>query len=145
MGFDPLSALLDLGGKVLDRVIPDPVQRDAAKLELLKQAQAGELAEMQASAANALAQIDVNKVEAGSADSYTSRARPTVVYIAALSMLYALVVQPLVWPSHPLPAGTLEIMKDLVFGLMGLYVAGRSAEKIAATVKGPPAVVSQKD
>lgn len=34
MSLDPISAVLDIGGKVIDRLWPDPAQRDAAKLEL---------------------------------------------------------------------------------------------------------------
>ena len=46
MALDPISALLDIGGKVLDRVLPDPAQQAAAKLELLKLQESGELAKM---------------------------------------------------------------------------------------------------
>jgi hypothetical protein len=46
MALDPISALLDVGGKVLDRVLPDPAQQAAAKLELLKLQESGELAKM---------------------------------------------------------------------------------------------------
>ena len=35
MAFDPVSAALDIGGKVIDRVWPDPAQKDAAEEELL--------------------------------------------------------------------------------------------------------------
>jgi len=44
MSFDPVSAALDIGGKVIDRVWPDPAQKDAAKLELMKLYQSGDLA-----------------------------------------------------------------------------------------------------
>ena len=30
MAFDPISAALDIGGKLIDRLWPDPAQRDAA-------------------------------------------------------------------------------------------------------------------
>ncbi|MEL7169731.1 MAG: 3TM-type holin [Bacteroidota bacterium] len=38
-----LSTVLDLGKSILDRVIPDPVAREAAKQEMERLAQAGEL------------------------------------------------------------------------------------------------------
>jgi hypothetical protein len=44
----PLSALLDIGGKILDKVFPDPAQAEQAKLKLLEMQQNGELAQMQA-------------------------------------------------------------------------------------------------
>lgn len=42
----PVGALLSVGSKILDKVIPDPAAAEAAKLELAKLAQAGELAKM---------------------------------------------------------------------------------------------------
>jgi hypothetical protein len=48
MALDPVSALLDVGSKVIDRLWPDPAQRDAAKLELFKLQQSGELAQLAA-------------------------------------------------------------------------------------------------
>jgi hypothetical protein len=44
----PLTALLDIGGKILDKVFPDPAQAEQAKLKLLEMQQNGELAKMQA-------------------------------------------------------------------------------------------------
>jgi hypothetical protein len=42
----PLGALVSVGSKILDRVIPDPAANEAAKMELAKLAQEGELAKM---------------------------------------------------------------------------------------------------
>jgi hypothetical protein len=41
-----LDALLNIGGKILDKVLPDPEQKAKAQLELTKLAQDGELAKM---------------------------------------------------------------------------------------------------
>ena len=46
MAFDPLSSLLDIGGKLIDRLIPDPEAKARAQLELAKMGQDGELAKM---------------------------------------------------------------------------------------------------
>lgn len=46
MAFDPVSAAFEIGGKLIDRLWPDPAQRDAAKIELVKLQQSGALAEM---------------------------------------------------------------------------------------------------
>jgi hypothetical protein len=46
MAFDPISLLLEVGNKVMDRIWPDPAQAQQAKLELAKMAQSGELAKM---------------------------------------------------------------------------------------------------
>jgi hypothetical protein len=42
----PVGALLSVGSKILDKVLPDPAAAEAAKLELAKLAQAGELEKM---------------------------------------------------------------------------------------------------
>ena len=41
-----LDALLNVGGKLIDKLIPDPEQKAKAQLELQKMAQDGELAKM---------------------------------------------------------------------------------------------------
>ena len=42
---DPITAVLGIGGKLIDRLWPDPEQRAQAQLALLELAQKGELAE----------------------------------------------------------------------------------------------------
>lgn len=42
----PLTALLEVGGKLIDKLIPDPEQKAKAQIELAKMAQDGELAKM---------------------------------------------------------------------------------------------------
>lgn len=42
----PLGAILDIGSKLIDRLIPNPEQKAQAQLELLKMEQAGDLAKM---------------------------------------------------------------------------------------------------
>ena len=68
---------------ILDKVIPDPRARDAAKLELLKLDGAQELERAKAQMAAILA-------EAQSADPWTSRARPSFLYVMYLLLLWAI-------------------------------------------------------
>lgn len=42
----PISAILDIGGKLIDRFFPDPEQKAKAQMELMKMQQEGELAKM---------------------------------------------------------------------------------------------------
>ena len=42
----PLTALLEVGGKLIDKLIPDPEAKAKAQFELTKMAQDGELAKM---------------------------------------------------------------------------------------------------
>ena len=44
----PLGAILDIGGKLIDKFFPDPEQKAKAQLELLEMQQNGELAKINA-------------------------------------------------------------------------------------------------
>ncbi|WP_445193657.1 holin family protein [Sphingomonas sp. Tas61C01] len=68
---------------ILDKVIPDPRARDAAKLELLKLDGVQELERAKAQMAAILA-------EAQSADPWTSRARPSFLYVMYALLLWAI-------------------------------------------------------
>jgi hypothetical protein len=69
--------------KLLDKIIPDPEARDRAKLELLK-VQGGQ--EMDALKAQMAAIV----AEANSADPWTSRARPSFLYVMYTLILWAI-------------------------------------------------------
>jgi len=75
-----LDAVVGPVARLLDKIIPDPQARDRAKLELLK-VQGDQ--EMQAIGAQMQAII----AEAQSTDPWTSRARPSFLY-----MMYALIL-----------------------------------------------------
>jgi hypothetical protein len=122
-------------GKVIDRVFPDPATRDAAKLELLRMEQAGQLAAMQAELQLQLAQIAVNQADAQSSDPFQSRWRPAVGWVCCAGLAYQFVVGPLLeWGGAPLgwpPPPTLNL-GDLVTILLGLLGLGglRTMEKL---------------
>lgn len=46
MAFDPISAIFEVGGKLIDKLIPDPQAKAQAALELAKLKESGELARM---------------------------------------------------------------------------------------------------
>ncbi len=83
MSFDPLTAAMDLGGKIIDKIWQDPDQRDKAKLELLKMQQNGELDTVKV-------QMSAILAEAQSADPWTSRARPSFLYVMYVMILAAI-------------------------------------------------------
>ena len=80
MSFDPITAILDVGGKLIDKLLPDPEAKLKAKVELEKMAQAGELTELETRMSAILA-------EAKSADPWTSRARPMFLYMCYVLIL----------------------------------------------------------
>ena len=68
---------------LLDKLIPDPRARDAAKLELLKLEGARELDAVGA-------QLSAIVAEAQSTDPWTSRARPSFLYVMYALLLWAI-------------------------------------------------------
>jgi hypothetical protein len=68
------GGLPELLGKALDKIFPDPVERDKVKLALLTQEGRQALDEMGV-------QISVILAEANSNDRWTSRARPAFLYV----------------------------------------------------------------
>ena len=72
MALDPISILLEIGSKVIDRVFPSPEAAAAAKLELLKMQQTGELAQLAAETDLAKGQLAINQAEAQSTNWFVS-------------------------------------------------------------------------
>jgi hypothetical protein len=116
MALDPLTAALDIGGKVIDRLWPDPAQRAAAQLELLKLQQSGELA-----------QIAVNVEEAKSTSLFVSGWRPGVGWTCVMACAWNWLGLPLCRLAgevlgHPIalaPADLTEML-PILMGMLGL-------------------------
>lgn len=117
MALDPISAALDIGGKVIDRLWPDPAQAAAAKLELLKLQQSGELA-----------QIAVNTEEAKHPSVFVSGWRPAIGWICGAACAWNWVGLPivkaalLVWGGKTLPLSPADLteMLPVLLGMLGL-------------------------
>lgn len=138
---DPITigGIFSIGGKLIDKLFPDPQQKAQAQLELLKLQQSGELDEMRT-------QLSAIIAEAQSSDPWTSRARPSFLYVVYILLLWSI------------PMGILTIFKpeaaaafttgfqawmlaipEPVLTLFGVvmtgYVAGRSWEKVRGVTK----------
>jgi len=132
-----LSGLFEVGKGLIDKLWPDPAKAEAAKLELLKMQQSGELAELAANTQLATAQIAVNQEEAKNASLLVSGWRPMCGWVGAFALGYAAILEPLarfvaqVWfgYSGAFPALDTTITMQVLFGILGLG-AYRSAEKI---------------
>lgn len=68
---------------LIDKIIPDPTAREAAKLELLRLEGSQELERIKAQMGAVLA-------EAGSANPWTSRARPSFLYVMYVLLLWSI-------------------------------------------------------
>ena len=130
-----IGGVIEAGLKILDRVLPDPTQKLAAQLELLKLQQAGEFKALEADLQLALAQTEVNKVEAASPDLFKSGWRPAAGWVCVLGLLYQFLLQPLLaWGSTiqgyaAPPVLQLGDLYGLLFGMLGLG-AYRSVERV---------------
>ncbi len=78
-----IDALIGPITSLIDKIIPDPKARDAAKLELIK-LQGGQ--EMDA----LRTQLSAIVTEAQSNDPWTSRARPSFLYVMYIMLLWAI-------------------------------------------------------
>ncbi len=78
-----IDGLLDVGGKLIDKIWPDPAEREKAKAQLLEMQQRGELKELETRMSAILA-------EAQSSDPWTSRARPSFMYVMYAMILAAI-------------------------------------------------------
>ncbi len=78
-----IGDILKLGGGLLDKLIPDKEERERLRIELIRLQQEGELKELEA-------RMSVMLAEAKSQDPWTSRARPTFMYVIYLMILAAI-------------------------------------------------------
>jgi hypothetical protein len=129
MAFDPLSGLLDIGSKLIDKLIPDPKQKADALQKLEELHQNGDLQVI-------ADQTDINKIEAANANIFVSGWRPFIGWVCGSALAFQLVVAPLVmWgyqiAGHPvvLPAMQTELLTTLLVGMLGLG-GMRTVEKL---------------
>lgn len=126
---DPITAVLNVGGKLIDRLFPDQAQKAQANLALLELAQKGELTEFTSRA-------EIVKAEAASSHWLAANWRPILMLVFG----GLIVARWFGWAAPQLSeAEYLKLWSIVEFGLGG-YVVGRSAEKIipaaAAAIKG---------
>jgi hypothetical protein len=123
----PLGALLDIGGKILDKIFPDPAQAEQAKLKLLEMQQNGELAQI---AADTAEQQELTKRAAAdmASDSWLSKnIRPmTLIAILAGYFIFAMM------SAFDLDTNKtyVELLGQWGMLIMSFYFGGRTLEKI---------------
>jgi len=128
-----IPALAPLVAQVIDRLLPDPAAREQAKVALLAQEGRQALSEMEVALSAILA-------EAQSADPWTSRARPTFLYVmyAAIGLCFGGGVLGIWWPDHVTTAAQnignlLGAIPDDLWWLFGAgylgYTGARSFDK----------------
>jgi hypothetical protein len=128
MSFDPITAGLDILGKIIDRVIPDRTAADKAKAELITMQTQGELNQL-------MGQLEINKTEAASSNWFVAGWRPCSGWICNIGLLYTFLLQPfLAWLSTivsiPIPpAIDTQTLMVLLGSLLGVGTL-RTVDKI---------------
>jgi roadblock/LC7 domain-containing protein len=115
-----VTALLPAMGTLIDRLIPDRAAADKAKAEM-------ELQLVQAANAAAMAQIEVNKIEAGHSSVYVAGWRPFIGWVCGAGIAWAFVVAPVAsWAllvlgiKTELPAIQFDHLFELVLAMLGI-------------------------
>ena len=123
----PLTALVDVGMKVLDKFIPDPEAKAKAQAELLKMQQEGRLAELNAD--NIEAQELTKRQQADMAsDSWLSKnIRPmTLIFILLAYFTFAMMSA----FGQDANQKYVELLGQWGMLIMSFYFGGRTLEKI---------------
>lgn len=131
-----LSTLIGPITSIIDKVIPDPGERSRAKLELLKLKGTQEMQLLET-------QLSAILAEAQSPDPWTSRARPSFLYVMYAIILWALPMG-LVGAFNPQTAESIARsmnaylggLPDSLYALFGTGYLGYAAMRQWGKVKG---------
>lgn len=127
----PIAALLEVGGKILDRVLPDQAAKDKAQAELAKLAQDGELARM--ANETKLYETEQNnltdrlKADMGS-DSWLSKNIRPMTLIAILAGYFTFAMMSAF--GKDTNENYVELLGQWGMLIMSFYFGGRTLEKI---------------
>jgi hypothetical protein len=133
---DAVAAVAGIGGKLIDRLIPDPTAAADAKLKFAQMVQDGELARLTADNDIIKGQLEVNKTEAANTSVFVSGWRPAVGWVCATGLLSQFIFRPFALftanlAHHPVDFPSLDMgtLLTLLAGMLG-FGAMRSVEKI---------------
>jgi len=82
MAFDPISGLFSIGETIIDKIWPDAESAAEAKQKMIELQLQGELRELET-------RFNAITAEASSQDKWTSRARPSFMYVIYMLILAA--------------------------------------------------------
>jgi uncharacterized membrane protein (DUF106 family) len=123
----PIAALLDVGSKLIDKLIPDPEAKARAQVQLLEMQQRGELAQLQADVTE---QQELTKRQQAdmASDSWLSKnIRPmTLIAILAAYFLFAFMSA----FNYDANQAYVELLGQWGMLIMSFYFGGRTLEKI---------------
>ena len=115
-----ITALLPALGTLVDRLIPDKAAAERAKADM-------EAALIKASNEAALAQVEVNKIEAGHGSVFVAGWRPFIGWVCGAALAWAFIVGPVLsWSlavlgiRETLPPIMTDNLFELVLAMLGL-------------------------
>lgn len=133
---DPATAVIDLGHSIIDKIWPDPVEAAKAKLALAQAERAGDLDELKAS-------LSVMLAEANSSDPWTSRARPSFLYVVYILLLMGIPMGFIsAWDAATALAiatgfkAWLAAIPDALYVLFGTVMTGYGIQRTMEKIKG---------
>jgi hypothetical protein len=136
MNLSDLNPLVAIGGKILDRVLPDPSAAAAAKAELDKLAQEGELAKM--ANETKLYETEQNNLtqrmqaDMGSDSWLSKNIRPMTLIFLLIAYSGFAIASIFEYETR---GAYVELLGQWGMLVMSFYFGGRTMEKIADRVK----------
>lgn len=136
MILDPLTAILNVGESVIERIWPDANKRAEEMRKLKELEQKGNLAELSAHVKSLTGQLEINKVEAMHKSIFVAGWRPFCGWVGGFGLAYISVIEPVARfiakvcfdYSGQFPVINSDITIQVLFGMLGLGVM-RSVDK----------------
>lgn len=128
-----IGPLFEFGKTLIDRLVPDPMKKAEAELELFKLAQAGDLQKV-------IGQLEINAKEAQSTSIFVAGWRPFAGWVSGFGLAYAAIGHYVLtylagiyhWPLPP--TIDTEILLYVLGGMLGLGTL-RSYDKKTGVTK----------
>jgi uncharacterized membrane protein (DUF106 family) len=125
----PIAALLSIGEKVLDKVLPDPAAKAEAQAKLMEMAQKGQLAELQADMNEQDNLTERAKADMASDSWLSKNIRPmTLIFILVVYTVFAMMSA----YGYNANESYVTLLGQWGMLIMSFYFGGRTLEKILA-------------
>lgn len=135
-----IGSIFEIGKSLIQRLIPDPEQRAKAELDLLRLQQEGQLRDIEV-------RMSAIVMEAQSSDPWTSRARPSFMYVFYFLLICLVVIAPFIGIFFPAQMDQFysnaskgfnsiprELWGTFIAGFLG-YAGFRTIEKVRKVAK----------
>lgn len=136
-------ALIPAISQLLDKIIPDPQEREKAKIELMKAERVFEIEELRLALFADQMQSDINKEKAENSNIFVAGWRPFIGWVCGAAFAYHFVLQPILAfviansnsaGKVELPIFDIQTLSTVLMGMLGLGGL-RTLEKIKNVTK----------